>query len=355
MGDFVRPADTDRASMTDAVAWQRDYVKGAGSPVAATILEAVHEDLITDGQLVELLPSEVRFGDLVGLRIMAAVHRLAITRVAPLVALHLPTLGGTPPTAADERTFADAVVAALLSNPGVLQSSIAQTPQTNEVGRSALLRCALSQLGTKNPVRLREIGCSAGLNLRADHLPGVPEIEAGPLPVIADRLGCDLSPVDPTTTEGRVHLTSYVWVDDLPRYERLRTALEVAALVPARVIQQDAAALVESMDLADGTTTVLWHSAMWPYLVDEQRRRVLDGIARLGSEATSNRSFAHVSWEWMSEPVDPRSSFELVVRRWRGEPSDGRPYVLARGGGHGNEPALVPGSPVELAEEPLPS
>jgi hypothetical protein len=117
-----------------------DYVKGAGSPVAAAILEAVHEDLITDGQLVELLPSEVRFGDLVGLRIMAAVHRLAITRVAPLVALHLPTLGGTPPTAADERTFASAVVAALLSNPGVLQSSIAQTPKTpSDCVRSAAL------------------------------------------------------------------------------------------------------------------------------------------------------------------------------------------------------------------------
>ena len=44
-------------------------------------------------------------------------------------------------------------------------------PQTNEVGRGAALAGALCHLVAQHdrPVRLVEIGTSAGLNLRADH------------------------------------------------------------------------------------------------------------------------------------------------------------------------------------------
>jgi len=355
VSEFVRPSDNAIVPAVDAVAWQRDYVGEAGAVVAAQILDAVLVDLVAEGPLSGTVPAEVRFGDLVPLRIMAAVHRLAITRMAPSVALHLPTLGGTPPSIGQRADFVTAVVDSLVANPDVLRASLAQTPQTNEVGRSALLRCALSRLDARQGVRLREIGCSAGLNLRADHLPGVAAIEAGPLPNVIDRVGCDLNPVDPTTTEGRVHLTSYIWVDDLPRYERLRHALDIAAAFPADVVQQDAASFVESMSLLDGATTVLWHSAMWPYLTDEQRQRILAGLHELGGGATATRSLAHVSWEWTGHPVDPRISFELVLRRWRAGADDGRAFVLARGGGHGNEPFLVPGAPVLLESEPLPA
>jgi hypothetical protein len=355
VSSFERPHDTDVLPVIDAVLWQRDYVASTGADVAAQILEAVRADLAAGGVLADLSPQSVRFGDLVGLRYMAAVHRLALGREAPAVALHLPTLGGTPPREADRADFADAVVSSLAAHPDVLAQSLAQTPQTNEVGRAALLRCALSRLPIGLPVRLREIGCSAGLNLRADRLPGVIELEAGPLPEIQDRIGCDLDPVDPTTTEGRVHLTSYIWVDQVARFERLRNALEVAASCPAEIVRLDAASFVESLHLVDGTTTVLWHSAMWPYVTSDQRARILAGLERLGAGARERRQLAHVSWEWCGEPVDPRSSFELVMRTWRGTDDDGRAYLLARGGGHGNEPFLVDGAPVALSAEPLPA
>ena len=355
MNDFHRPTDTDVVTALEAVIWQRDYVAATGAHVAAAILEAVRSDLQDEGPLADIVPSNVRFGDLVGLRIMAAVHRLALVREAPAVAIHLPTLGGIPPAAGDRAAFHSAVVTALADHPDVLAASLRQTPQTNEVGRSALLRCALARLPAGKEVRLREIGCSAGLNLRADHLPGVPDLEVGPLPAVRDRVGCDLDPVDPRTTEGRVHLTSYVWVDDVLRFERLRHALDVAARVPATNLQEDAASFVEGLELAEGTTTVLWHSAMWPYLADEQRLRILAGLAGLGARSTPATPLSHVSWEWTGAPTDPATSFELVIRMWDGGGENGEPFLLARGGGHGTNPALVEGAPVRLSAEPLPA
>ena len=91
------------------------------------------------------------------------------------------------------------------------------------------------------PVRLVEIGASAGLNLRAEALAPIHRREdLAALPSgaglrRADRLGCDLDPVDPTTTDGRLTLSAYVWPDDRLRFERLRAALDIAALVPAVV------------------------------------------------------------------------------------------------------------------------
>ena len=53
----------------------------------------------------------------------------------------------------------------------VLRAALGQPPQTNEVGRSAALIGGLLRInrGFDLPIRLFEIGSSAGLNLRADH------------------------------------------------------------------------------------------------------------------------------------------------------------------------------------------
>ena len=263
----MRPDDDDAVPILDALRWQREYVLAAGSTTAALVLEAVARDIEGGGVLGTIVPAEQRFGDLPGLRIMAAVHRLALDRAAPAVARWLPTLGGIAPrSSADDEVFRREVVAALLANPDALADSLARTPQTNETGRAALLRCVLSRLDRDRPVRLREIGASAGLNLRADRLPGQPALESGPMPAILDRIGCDLSPVDIGTPEGRALLGSYVWVDDVERFRRLAAAMTVAAAVPASVVQMDAADFVAGLTLMDGTTTVVWHSAMWVYL-----------------------------------------------------------------------------------------
>lgn len=337
----MRPHDDAVVDSRDALIWQREYVVAAGSPTAALVLEAALEDLDSGGALAGLLPPRTRFGDLPGLRVMAALHRLALDRRAPEVALWLPTLGGQPPeTTAQRSAFRRAVRAALARETTVVADSLDRTPQTNETGRAALLRCALSREDPSRPVRLREIGASAGLNLRADALPGLPGLERGPLPTVTDRLGCDLAPVDISTVEGRALLGSYIWVDDVERFRRLAAAMAVAQSVPARLVEMDAARFCERLDVSTGTTTVLWHSAMWVYLPEDTRRDIDVAVAAVGAQARPDAPFVRVSWEW-ELPGSEMESFALIVRRWTGGTTDGSAQVLARGRSHGTMVTLT--------------
>ncbi len=323
--------------------WQERYCRAAGSPTSAEILRAVIDDLDGPRALASVLPTHTRFGDLIGLRIMAAVHLLAIERLAPSVAIFAPTLGGVAPsrgTNPDRATseFHEAVVEAITVNAEMVATAITEVPQTNEVGRSRLLRIALSMIG--GDVRLFEFGASAGLNLRADHLPGEPTLESGPMPRVIERRGCDLNPIDPTTTPGRARLTSYVWMDDIDRFEWLRGALRVAAEIPASVVTQDAAGFVSGLELNAGSTTVLWHSSMWGYLPESTRARIHEGIERLGGAASSESPLWHVAWE----PVaDDRDRHELTVQVWNGTPGSGVARTLATGTTHGGQITLTGG------------
>ena len=321
--------------------WQERYCRSAGSPTSAEILRAVLNDLDGPRVLAEVLPSQTRFGDLIGLRIMAAVHRLAIERLASSVAIFAPTLGGTAPSSSPDperatRDFHAAVVEAMLAHSAMLQSAITEVPQTNEVDRSRLLRIALSRI--IGDVRLFEFGASAGLNLRADHLPGDPSLEAGPMPRVIERRGCDLNPIDPTTTQGRARLTSYVWMDDLDRFERLRHALQAACEIPAVVVKEDAADFVGALELHSGSTTVLWHSSMWGYLPEPTRRRIGELTDELGAKATAKAPLWQVAWEPI--PGD-REHHELTVQIWDGTAGSGAILTLATGTTHGREITLT--------------
>lgn len=365
-----RPGDDDVVPLDLQLAWQEEYCRSAGSPTAALLLRAVRDDLAAAGVSSEVLPGRTRFGDLLGLRIMAVLHRLAIERHAPAIAVHAPTLGGIAPDAsanpARERIrFQQAVIETIATHREQVRRAIGEVPQTNEVGRCVPLRIALSRIAAPHDsgrqdagyrhardarppmsVRLMEIGASAGLNLRADHLPGAPSLEAGPMPVIIERRGCDLNPIDPTTTEGRARLTSYVWLDDVARFERLRQAFEVASRVPATVVRQDAIEFVGGMRLQEGATTVLWHSAMWIYLPPVARERLEQQIQRLAAQASASMPLWHVWWEWSADGAPTHGStvpetFTLRARAWRGTQGDGAPATLATGMSHGREVRLT--------------
>lgn len=333
--------DDEVVPLEDQLLWQEKYCRDADSPTSAEVLRAVLDDLAGPRIVAGLLPGRTRSGDLIGLRIMAAVHRLAIDRLAPEVALFAPTLGGVAPSLSPDpgratRAFHHAVIEAMIRNPHALRSSLTEVPQTNEVGRSRLLRIALSRL--QGEVRLCEFGASAGLNLRADQLPADPSMEDGPMPSIIERLGCDLNPIDPTTTEGRARLTSYVWMDDVDRFERLREALRIAADFPATVVKKDAAAFVEGLELQPGSTMVLWHSAMWGYLSAQARVRILEQVERLGATASPRSPLWHVAWE---AAPDDRYNYELTVQVWDGSPRSGAIRAIARGTTHGREVTLL--------------
>ena len=313
---------------------QGAFCAGHGSPMYGQLCAFLADDVAAGGVVAELLKrwAAPTFGldqlrrEVPGLRLLGGLHRLVLTRRAPELALFYPSVGGT----GDVRDAWPVVRGALLTHADELREGLAQPPQTNEVGRAAPLLKGLGEIAVWTgglPVRLVEIGTSAGLNLRVDQLPigagrlidpgpdGLPRPDAPSYRVVS-RVGGDLHPIDPTTPAGRTTLTSYVWPDDLVRFERLRVALDVARDVPVDLRRVGAADLVEGLRLEAGTVTVLWHSVMWQYVGEPERQRVREAIERLGAEASQTQRFAHVRFE---PAAAGDRHHELSLDTWPGE------------------------------------
>jgi hypothetical protein len=272
------------------------------------------------------------------LRLLGSVHRLVLSGRAPALATYYPSAGGDwqPEQAWPEfRATVDAqeeAVRALLDQP----------PQTNEVGRSAALAGGMLRVAERFrlPVRLLEIGCSAGLNLRADrfcyhagsgHSWGHPESPVqladawqGVLPPmqapleVVERHGADVAPIDPLSVEGRLTLMAYVWPDQPGRFARLRGAIDVAARIPAFVQRRDAVSFVQAIELQSGSTTLLWHSVMWQYLPRSDQQAVTERVEELGSQATADKPFVHLFLEPTRRRAGSPHEFLVVATSWPG-------------------------------------
>ncbi|MGB8649135.1 MAG: DUF2332 domain-containing protein [Mycobacteriales bacterium] len=321
-----------------------------GSPLTAALLEGAADDLVAGGVVADLLAPHAGepSGSVPSLRLAGSLHRLVLERRAPELALHYPSVGGTAPV----EDVWPAAERACREHLDELRELVTRPVQTNEVGRSAALYGALLLLG--GPVRLLEIGASAGLNLRCDAFaydlaegvvlgdPDSPVRLRAPwqgtfppyreVPEVLERKGCDPAPVDATTPEGRLTLTSYVWADQVERLERLRGALQVASRVPA-VVEPAGALEFLADELAGrphGVTTVVWHSVVWQYVDPAERRAVDDLLARVGAHATSDRRLARVSLE-PDRVGGGDFTFRVHVQRW---PTGERVHV-ADALGHG--------------------
>ena len=272
------------------------------------------------------------------LRLVGSVHRLVLEGNAPELAVFYPSAGGDW----NPRSGWKAFEAMLRDQPETVRQRLDQAPQTNEIGRASALMGGLLRLGESHrlPVRLFEMGCSGGLNLFPDHCFYVDETGAGhgredsavrldgawrgrrltPWTDIQvhERVGGDIVPVDVSTADGRLTLMSYVWPDQLARLDRLRDAFQVASEVPVEVRRQDAVSFVRDISLADGTTTVLWHSVMWQYLSRADQAVVSDLVERLGSSATESAPFAHLSLEPTRRTPGAGHEFLVVLRLWPG-------------------------------------
>ncbi len=344
----------DPGRMVALVREQAEGCAALGSPFYAVLLQHVADDVESGGPAYDVLrgheddpgPSAL------ALRLMGGLHRLVLERRAAALALTYPSVGGT----GDPEAAWAALRSVLAEFAGELRAGLGQPPQTNEVGRAAALVGGLLQVAAADarPLRLVEIGTSAGLNLRADrfrieladgravgpaqspvvltdawHGHRLPPLDQ-PL-VVVERIGCDLAPVDPTTTEGRLLLTSYVWPDQLARLERLRGALELAREVQATVVAAGAADFLDGIELREGTTTVVWHSVMWQYLGPAERARVTARLDELGTHASDRAGFAHLALEPRRRAEEAGHEFLVVLRTWPG----GVEQVLGRAEPHG--------------------
>jgi hypothetical protein len=326
-----------------------------GSALLQALLSGAADELADGGIVADLLGphAEDPVGSALPLRFAGALHRLVLERRAPELALHYPSVGGSAPVEA----VWPAAERACREHLDLLRELVRRPVQTNEVGRSAVLVGVLAHVAaaTGLPVRLLEVGASAGLNLRCDAYRydvagGVVLGDAdspvrlrqpwadgphpsGPVPRVVQRAGCDPAPVDPTTGEGRLTLTSYVWADQRERLERLRGALAVAARVPADVTARGAADWVREVlaTPVDGVATVLWHSVVRQYLDADERTAMASSVSAAGRRATAGAPLVHAAME--PERFGERDVvFRVHAGLW---PGPGAPVHLADCHGHG--------------------
>jgi hypothetical protein len=341
----LRPAE--RGALLAVVETQRLGCELAGSPLYAEVLQAVAHDLDRNGPCAAVLAgvADAPFGDAVLLRYLAGLHRLALAGEAPELAAHLPSAGGHP-----GRGLAAAVVAATEAHAPTLVAALGEGVQTNEVGRSASLLGGFLEVARAGlPLRVLEVGASAGLNLLFDRYryeagedafgpadsplrfvePWVSRAPDLATPVdVAARRGCDAAPIDPSSPEGRLRLRSFVWPDQLDRLARLDAALSVVDRVGAPVVDRAGAAAWASAQLADpapGVATVLTHSIVLQYLDPLERATLVAAIESAGARADDRAPLA-----WLRlEPGGDQA--ELRLTTWPG----GHTRVLATSAYHG--------------------
>ena len=337
------------APLVDRLREQADACRRMGSALTADLLTGAAEDLAAGGAVADLLGplEDDPPGSVPALRLAGALHRLVLERRAPRLAVHYPSVGGKP---GDVWPAARAVVE---DHADVLPELVRRPVQTNEVGRSSALLGGLLHVAaaTGLPVRLLEVGASGGLNLSVDRFrhevaDGVvlgdpassvvldapwqgrlPDVGA-PLRLV-ERLGCDPGALDPSSAQDRLTLTSYVWPDQVERFERLRHALQVAAAAPERVERLGGAAFLErELHPRDGVVTVVWHSVVWQYVPPDERTRITAALEDAGRRATPAAPVAHL---WLEPEHVEHGGFVLRLRTWPG----GEQRLLADAQGHG--------------------
>ena len=317
---------------------QAGWCARLGSPLYAFLLERAAVDAESGGAVGDLLVAHAENAapKALGLRSMGVVHRLVLTGRAPALARHYPSAGGTVGDLEAAWTDFHETVAREVD---VIRPLLERNVQTNEVGRAAslfggFLRAAESGL----PLRLLEVGSSAGLNLRWDRFryewqgsafgptdSPVRFVEpfAGAAPArvpveIAERRGCDASPIDPVSEDGRLTLLCYVWPDQGERFARLRGALDVAASMPAVIDQADACEWLAARLAGPlpGVATVVFHSIVLQYLGREGAARLRRIVEEAGERATAEAPLFWLRLE--PEQSDGEWIYPVRLTSWPG-------------------------------------
>ena len=310
-----------------------------GSPFSAVVLDLMRLDGLAGGVMARLMAPFAAL-DFPG-------HMAAATPLRPLGFVHEMVLSGEaaalaalyPPAAqtADRDALAPALKRLFETRFADAEDFVSSPPQTNEVRRTLCLLGGFTTLAQETglPLRLFEIGASAGLNLNWDRfqyrlsdqarwgdakspvmIDGEWEGELPPLgPVtVESRKGCDISPIDIRSERSARRVQAYVWAGQTDRLARLQAAIAMARSTGLDLAQADAADWVEAnVRPTPGVVTVLYHSVMWSYLPTDIQARIAAHMEAAGREATPQ---APVAWLSM-EPAQPVQLFmELALHVW---------------------------------------
>jgi hypothetical protein len=310
---------TDR-TLASLFETQAHYCRLIGSPLYAHLLERGAEDILAGGPTRDVLSDheEDDLRSMIPLRLLGAVHRAVLRGESPELAAFYPSAGGRPDPDGAWRAFRELLV----SERDRLNKDMDAPVQTNEVGRCAALLGGFLLVAsrTRLPLRVLEVGASAGLNLSFDryfYMSGDQSWGARDSPVrfpefisgdsfpwrvqasIVERRGCDTSPLDPASERDALTLKSFVWPDQSERFELLSAALEFAGADAVPVEEADAAEWTERQlaSPAAGVATVIFHSMMIFYLDDETRERMLSAIEDAGARASVEAPLAWLRME----------------------------------------------------------
>lgn len=306
---------------------QAKACRALGSAFHATLCERLRDTLETTDVLRDFAS---RFeGDPVStffaVRLLGGIHAMVLGGDAAGLARHYPSSGGD-----GDAEAAAALLPAFVSDERErLRPWLASFPQTNEVRRSAGLLPGFLEIAraTGRPLRLLEIGSSAGLNQLWSSFHYTYENGAGDVvaewgdasspvrlrsqfrgvgrpsfeewPVVASRAGCDIAPLSVASAEDRLRLEAYVWPDQRHRLVNLRAAIEIARARDVSVERARAAEwLAHALESThDGVTTVIFHSIMWAYVPADERAAVAHCIEAAGARATADAPLAWLSLE----------------------------------------------------------
>ncbi|MCK0167542.1 DUF2332 family protein [Jannaschia sp. S6380] len=260
------------------------------------------------------------------LRLAGGLHALRLAGDRTLADVY-------PPEVVEDDALWRVASDAMLRESDFLLDWIASPPQTNELGRAAVLRAIGHWLAARQdlPLDLCELGASAGLNLHWDRYalrigdcsfgPTDAAVEltpdwSGPMPPaieprIVARRGVDLNPLSPRADRQR--LMAYIWPDQPDRLARMEAAL---ASPSTPVDRADAADWLRRLvPQRSGTTRLICHTVAWQYFPPPTQARATDAIERAGRAATDAAPLA-----WFGMEADGNGpGAALTIRLWPGD------------------------------------
>ena len=191
--------------------------------------------------------------------VVRMLHELPLAKRQPNLIFAVSRLLGAPE--GDYRPFRSWLVAHW---PQVQDQARRRSTQTNEPGRCAAVLPLLARI--PGPLAVLEVGASAGLCLYPERY-SYRYDEAVPLnpptgpstvlvacethgavpiptafPTIVWRAGIDLAPLDVRNPHDRTWLETLIWPEQRERLARIRSAIEIVAADPPRIVRGDAVA-----------------------------------------------------------------------------------------------------------------
>jgi len=343
------------AALIDVLKMQAAACAAMGSPFSGALLDRAAEALPDDPWLQAAFQPWAEadrraiFDDATALRWLGALHDAVLEAPDSALAQAYPGPGrtGDPdrawPLAQEFGRDHAARVAEFMRHE----------PQTNEVRRSAVLLPGFLTVAaeTELPLRILELGASAGLNqlwdrrryrlgedlrwgpgdapvvIDTDWRGGTPPLDA---PVrVNERAACDRSPVRLADPAQRRRLRAYVWPDQTDRLERLDAAVAQALAAETTVKREDAVVWTRRHAAPRaGAASVVFHSVFFQYMPAESQAALIRTLGDFGAQASPAAPLAWLRIE--PAPGNP-ATMELRLTLW----PDGRERVLATAHPHG--------------------